>query len=177
MQALLSNNQELRFTRNENTAVHNRFSYSFDISRRAGSSIPRWLLHLGADIIHSPNTAFSPAPGASSSNKNEDNWPPRLLSCLSRILELASWRPAWPWTFHWQFQEQIKNFPFFSSLKFVFFLNLVLLSSTLPTFIIFFILFCLISSMFCRARQRDFLLAGTFEMSWLIDWQSPPYKY
>ena len=28
------NNQELRFRRNENTAVYNRFSYSFDISRR-----------------------------------------------------------------------------------------------------------------------------------------------
>ena len=36
MQALISNNQELRFIRNENTAVHNRFSYSFDISRRQG---------------------------------------------------------------------------------------------------------------------------------------------
>ena len=34
MQALISNNQELRFRRNENMAVYNRFSYSFDISRR-----------------------------------------------------------------------------------------------------------------------------------------------
>ena len=34
MQALISNKQELRFKRNENTAVHNRFLYSFDISRR-----------------------------------------------------------------------------------------------------------------------------------------------
>ena len=34
MQALISNNQELWFRRNENTAVFNRFSYSFDISRR-----------------------------------------------------------------------------------------------------------------------------------------------
>ena len=33
MQALISNSQELRFIRNENTTVHNRFSYSFDISR------------------------------------------------------------------------------------------------------------------------------------------------
>ena len=31
MQALISNYQEHRFIRNENTAVHNRFSYSFDI--------------------------------------------------------------------------------------------------------------------------------------------------
>ena len=34
MQALISNNQEFRFRRNENTVVYNRFSYSFDISRR-----------------------------------------------------------------------------------------------------------------------------------------------
>ena len=39
------------------------------------------------------------------------------------ILELTSWRPARPWTFHWQFQEQIENFPFFSNLKFGFFLD------------------------------------------------------
>ena len=31
MQALISNNQEHRSIRNENTAEHNRFSYSFDI--------------------------------------------------------------------------------------------------------------------------------------------------
>ena len=30
--------------------------------------------------------------------------------------------------------------------------------------------FFLISSIVCRARQRDILLAGAFEMSWLIDW-------
>ena len=34
MQALMSNNQEVLFRRNENTAVYNRFSYSFYISRR-----------------------------------------------------------------------------------------------------------------------------------------------
>ena len=34
MQALISNNQELRFIRNENAAVPNRFSYSFDVSCR-----------------------------------------------------------------------------------------------------------------------------------------------
>ena len=34
MQALISNNQEFRFRRNENTVVYNRFSYSFDISRQ-----------------------------------------------------------------------------------------------------------------------------------------------
>ena len=56
------------------------------------------------------------------------------------------------------FQEQIENFPFFSNLKFVFcFLNLVFLSSTLPTSKPF-LKFCLISSLLCRARQRDFLL-------------------
>ena len=38
MQALISNNQELRFRRNENTAVYNHFSYSFDISRRQNPS-------------------------------------------------------------------------------------------------------------------------------------------
>ena len=30
--------------------------------------------------------------------------------------------------------------------------------------------FFLITSIVCRARQRDILLAGAFEMSWLIDW-------
>ena len=34
MQAIISNNQELRFRRNENTAVYNRFSYSFGIRRQ-----------------------------------------------------------------------------------------------------------------------------------------------
>ena len=63
------------------------------VSPRVGSSIPLRLLHLRANIVHSPNTAFSPAPGASSyrpSNVNEDNWSPRLLLCLARILEFAS---------------------------------------------------------------------------------------
>ena len=32
------------------------------------------------------------------------------------------------------------------------------------------LVFCLIMSIVCRARQRDILLAGAFEMSWLIDW-------
>ena len=39
MQAIISNNQELRFRRNENMAVYNRFSYSFDINRK--QSLPR----------------------------------------------------------------------------------------------------------------------------------------
>ena len=30
--------------------------------------------------------------------------------------------------------------------------------------------FCLLMSIVCRVRQRDILLAGAFEMSWLIDW-------
>ena len=85
--------------------------------------IPLWLLRLGADIIHLPKTSFSPAPGESfhrPSNENEDNKLTRLLSCLARILELASWWPARPWTFHWQFQEQSENFPFFVKFNFVF---------------------------------------------------------
>ena len=52
---------------------------------------------LGADIIHLPNTTISPAPGASSYRpSNENNWPSQLLSCLVRILELASCRSARP---------------------------------------------------------------------------------
>ena len=60
------------------------------------------------------------------------------------------------------FRNRLKTF-LFSQIWCTTFLDLVV-------HLLSFHLFFIISSIVCRARQRDILLAGAFEMSWWIDW-------
>ena len=132
---------------------------------RVGPPVPLRLLRPGASIVHSLLPAFGPVSGTPShrpSNENQDYRPSWLLPRFARRLKLAPWRSARSWTLHWYFQEQTENLPFFPNLTHHF-------SWFSCTFIIFSFV-SWISSIVCRARQRDSLLAGAFEMSWWIDW-------